>query len=118
MALRLLVAALAFALLTAGSAQAQEPKPSAAAAPKGDVAALKKLVDDANAAWERKDAAWFEANTAHDADMVNYGTDAAEIWVGWDSFWESMKKQFAAIVSIKGKVRDVRVKIPQSPASK
>ncbi len=106
-----LVAVLVVSLLTIRSAQAQSGKPTAAAPPKGDVAAIQKLVTDMNAAWERKDAAWFEANTAHDADMVNFGTDAAEVWVGWAPYFDAAKKQLAALESIKAKLRDVRVKV-------
>jgi len=32
---------------------------------------------------------------AHDDDMVFFGTDAAEIMVGWDVIKEVMQKQFA-----------------------
>jgi len=33
---------------------------------------------------------------AHDADMVSFGTDASERWVGWDGIKSSLEAQFAA----------------------
>lgn len=105
-----LVAIFAFWLLI-GSAEAQSGKPDAAPPSKGDVEAIQKLIADQNAAWERKDTAWFEANSVHDADIVNFGTDAAEIWVGWGPYFDAAKKQVAAMESIKGKPHDVRVKV-------
>ncbi len=106
-----LVAGLVVSLLRISSAQAQSGKPGAAPPPKGDVAALQKLVLDMNAAWQRKDTAWFEANSVQDADIVTFGTDAAETWVGWAPLFQATKKQFAAMESQNTNVRDVRLKV-------
>ncbi len=106
-----LVAGLVVSLLMTTRAQAQSGKPGATPKPSGDVAAVQKLVIDANAAWERKDAPWLEANSVHDADIVIFGTDAPETFVGWESYWQSVKKQVSAMEHVKANVRDVRVKV-------
>ena len=51
---------------------------------------------------------------AHDADMVNFGTDAAERWVGWDALKESVEKQFASFDKTKLTVKDQVVKVNPS----
>lgn len=47
-------------------------------------------------AFEKEDIGWFDANFAHDADLVVFGTDAAERWVGFQALHASMVKQFGA----------------------
>jgi uncharacterized protein (TIGR02246 family) len=103
----LLVALVAVALpVVAALAEGKEGKPVGKAE-----AEVRALLDEMNAAFSRKDAAWFVAHTAHDADMVNFGTDAAEIWVGWDAYKKAMDAQLGALGTAKGTLREVRVKV-------
>ncbi len=80
-------------------------------------AQIRALLDEMDGAWARKDLAWFTAHTAHtahDADMVNFGTDAAEIWVGWEPYQKAMVAQLGALDHIKSSMRDLRVKVHKS----
>jgi hypothetical protein len=51
---------------------------------------------------------------AHDEDMVCFGTDAAERWVGWVSLKESLQKQFDAVENTKISAKDQVIMISQS----
>jgi len=51
---------------------------------------------------------------AHDADMVFFGTDAAERMVGWETIKEVMQKQFAGSETKKVSVRDEVIKVHNS----
>jgi hypothetical protein len=62
-------------------------------------------------ALETKDMDLFSKITAHDADMVNFGTDAAERWVGWDALKKAVGEQFAAFAKIKLDVTDQTVQV-------
>ena len=74
----------------------------------------KAVVNEMIQAFESKDMDLFSKITAHDADMVNFGTDAAERWVGWDALKEAVEKQFASFDKIKLTVRDQSVKVDPS----
>ncbi|MFQ6094445.1 MAG: SgcJ/EcaC family oxidoreductase [bacterium] len=67
-------------------------------APKVDVEAEKQKVravmEKINAAWEAEDMEAFSMLVAHDEDMVNFGTDVAERWVGWGALKEGLQRQF------------------------
>jgi uncharacterized protein (TIGR02246 family) len=116
------------AILVSAAAAAAEPgaapvsKPAAGARATGKVdlaaeeAAVRAIVQASMGAWDRKDLAWFEASSAHDADQVNFGTDAAEYWVGWDAVRAAVKAQFAALSNARFTCRDVRVKVHPSGA--
>jgi uncharacterized protein (TIGR02246 family) len=94
-------------LSTAQAAEAAKAAP----APKGDVAAVKALIADFVAAFDRKDAAGALAPLAKDADSVTFGTDAAENWVGYEPVKAAVEKQFKAMESQTSSLRDLRVKI-------
>ena len=52
-----------------------------------------------NKMWEsfvQGDHKMFAETMAHDSDMVTFGTDASERWVGWDGLQKSVKNQFDA----------------------
>jgi hypothetical protein len=74
----------------------------------------KKVVNQMIQAIETEDMDLFSKIIAHDADMVNFGTDAAERWVGWDSLKESVKKQFASFEKTKLTVKDQVIKVNPS----
>ena len=65
-------------------------------------------------ALETQDMKLFAKITAHDSDMVNFGTDAAERWVGWNALEESLEQQFASFDKTKLAVKDQVIKINSS----
>jgi ketosteroid isomerase-like protein len=71
-------------------------------------AAVKTLVDEWMHCFETEDIETFSNLIAHDPDLVNFGTDAAERWVGWEALRDSVQKQFEStenvIVSTKDQV--------------
>jgi uncharacterized protein (TIGR02246 family) len=60
-------------------------------------AAVKTVIDQFMQSMNTKDIEAFSKTMAHDSDMINFGTDAAEKWMGWDSLKESTEKQFKSI---------------------
>ena len=63
---------------------------------------------------ETEDLELYSKIFAHDADMVNFGTDAAERIVGWEAFKELIQKQFAASETSKLSVKDQVIKVHDS----
>jgi len=86
-----------------------------ACAQKGDTvaekAAVKVVLDKMEQAMTSKDMESFASIFAHDADMVNFGTDATERWVGWDALKSSVEQQFAAFDNMQMTVRDQVIKV-------
>jgi ketosteroid isomerase-like protein len=107
-----LLAALAVLALPFATALAdgKDRKPDSKAA----AAEVRALLDEQQRAFDRKDSAWFKAHTAPDADTVNFGTDAAEIWVGWENMRKAIDDQLKAAGPIQWGLRDVRVKVHPS----
>jgi ketosteroid isomerase-like protein len=87
-------------------------------APKVDLEAekakVKAVVDQFGQLLETEDMALFSKIMAQDPDMVNFGTDAAERWVGYETLKESVQQQFAAFDSTKLSVRDQVIKVHDS----
>lgn len=86
--------------------------------PKADMEAekaqVKKVVDQIAQAMEAEDVEAISAIVAHDADMVNFGTDATERWVGWDALQASIEQQFSAFDNQQVSVRDQVIKVGAS----
>lgn len=76
--------------------------------------AVKEIVDQMAQAMEAEDMETFSNRIAHDPDMVNFGTDAAERWVGWDALKASVEQQFAAFENGKVSTRDQVIKVHSS----
>jgi len=74
-------------------------------------AQVKKVVDQIAQAMEAEDMEAISAIVAHDADMVNFGTDAAERWVGWEALKASIEQQFSAFDNQQVGVRDQVIKV-------
>jgi uncharacterized protein (TIGR02246 family) len=74
-------------------------------------AKIKSVVDDFKNFWETEDMNLFSKIMAHDADMVNYGTDANEIFVGWNALKDSVQQMLPAIDKTKITVRNQVIKI-------
>lgn len=51
---------------------------------------------------------------AHDEDMVNYGSDATEIFKGWEDFKSAVEQMLPAIENNKINVKDQIIKIHPS----
>jgi uncharacterized protein (TIGR02246 family) len=84
----------------------------AAAAPtKSATAEVTAVMDQVVKAFESKDMAGLSRNFAHDPDMVCFGTDAVERFVGWEAIRVSIEKQFVAQEKLKIVVHDRVVKV-------
>ncbi len=92
------------------SACIQKPKVDLEA----EKAQAKKVVDQIAQAMEAEDVELISTLVAHDADMVNFGTDATERWVGWDALQASIEQQFAAFDNQQVSVRDQVIKVGAS----
>ena len=57
---------------------------------------LKNAVDQLMDAFENEGVAMFDDAMAKDSDMVTFGTDASERWVGFDEVRDSFAKQVSA----------------------
>ena len=77
-------------------------------------AKVKTVVEQFEHVWETEDMELFSRIMAHDADMVNYGTDAAEHFVGWEALKESVQKMFPSFENIKLTVKDQVIKVHAS----
>ena len=77
-------------------------------------AKVKSVVDQFEQVWETEDMALFSRIMAHDADMVNYGTDAAEHFVGWEVLKEAVEKMFPSLENTKITVKDQVIKVHPS----
>lgn len=62
---------------------------------KAEKAQVKKVVDQIAQAMQAKDVEALSAIVAHNPDMVNFGTGAAERRVGWEALKASIEQQFA-----------------------
>ena len=102
---RKLLWGMALLVLVAGVGYAGTPPAKSAEAEV--VAVLDQIVK----AFEAKDLAAYSRHVAHDADMVNFGTDAVERWVGWEAYKAAMEKQFLAFEKAKLTVHDRVVKV-------
>jgi hypothetical protein len=57
---------------------------------------LKSAVDQLMGAFEKESVEMFDDVMAQDSDMVSFGTDASERWVGFDEVRDSFAKQVGA----------------------
>jgi ketosteroid isomerase-like protein len=102
--MRLALAPLLLSALISQALAAEVPKG-------GDVAAVKAAVEKMVFAFDKKDLPAIVAVSAADADSVYFGTDEAEIWVGFESLKAATEKQFKALDSGTSTLRDLRVKL-------
>ena len=79
--------------------------------PVAEKAAVKDVLDKMEQAMTSEDIESFASIVAHDTDMVNFGTDATERWVGWDALKSSMERQFAAFDKMQMSVRNQVIKV-------
>lgn len=82
--------------------------------PEAEKAQVKTVVDQFAQILETEDMALLSKTMAHDPDMVNFGTDATERWVGWEALKASVEQQFAAFDNTKLTVKDQVIKVHAS----
>ena len=75
---------------------------------------VKSVVDQFEQVWETEDMGLFTKIMAHDADMVVYGSDAPEHWVGWEPLKESVEKMLPSFENIKITVKEQVIKVHPS----
>lgn len=75
---------------------------------------VKSVVDQFEQVWETEDMELLSRIIAHDADMVNYGSDAAEHFVGWEALKEAVEKMFPSFENTKLTVKDQVIKVHPS----
>ncbi|NBC18237.1 MAG: DUF4440 domain-containing protein [Bacteroidetes bacterium] len=61
-------------------------------------------------AMNTQDLALMERLVAHDAEMVHIGTDADEIWRGWDNLWAATIVQFEDLEAYDATLRDLTIR--------
>jgi ketosteroid isomerase-like protein len=72
---------------------------------------VKEVVDSFTKTLETEDMVLFEKTFAQDEDMVSFGTDAAERWVGYATLKEAVQNQFDSFENTKMTVRDQVIEI-------
>ena len=77
-------------------------------------AKVKSVVDQFEQVWETKDMELFSRIMAHDADMVVYGSDAPEHFVGWEALKEAVEKMFPSFENTTITVKDQVIKVHRS----
>jgi len=77
-------------------------------------AKVKSVLDQFEQVWETKDMGLFGRIMAHDADMVVYGSDAPEHWVGWETVKESVEKMIPSFESTRITVKEQAIKVHPS----
>ena len=75
---------------------------------------VKSVVDEFKQFWETEDMSLLSTIMAHDSDMVNYGTDANEIFVGWNALKDSIQKILPEIEKTKITVRNQHINFDMS----
>jgi uncharacterized protein (TIGR02246 family) len=77
-------------------------------------AKVKTVVDQFAQVWETEDMDLFSRIMAHDADMVNFGSDAPEHFIGWEGLKGAVEQMFPAMENTKITVRDQVIKVHPS----
>ena len=75
---------------------------------------VKTVIDQFAQAWETEDLELLSRIMAHDADMVNFGSDAPEHFVGWEAFKAAVEEMFPAFENTTISVSDQVIKVHPS----
>ncbi|MCJ7628344.1 MAG: nuclear transport factor 2 family protein [Longimicrobiales bacterium] len=106
---------LAIPLLAVGCVQ---PPEAVEEAPPVDLVAeeaeAKTVVDLWLESWVEEDISLMDRAFAHDSDMVIFGTDAAEYWVGYDAARASLEFQISVFEDLEGVNRNQDIKVHSS----
>lgn len=79
-----------------------------------EIPKVKETVDKFALVMETENIQMFESIIAKDEDMVNYGTDAAERWVGFTAFKEAIQKHFDGFENSKLTVSNQTINVHSS----
>ncbi len=74
-------------------------------------AEVEEVVDRFGRMWEDEDMQTFAEIVANDADLVVVGTDAAEQIVGYETYAELRRRQFASFENVEFNVRNRVIKL-------
>lgn len=74
-------------------------------------AKVKSVVDQFKQFWETKDMRLLSRIMAHDDDMVNFGSDKPEYFVGWDAFKQAAKEMIQVLDDVRIAVKDQVIKV-------
>ena len=77
-------------------------------------AAVKAVLDQIIDVMKTEDMELYSKIMAHDDDMVNFGTDAAERWVGWEPLKSAFVQQFVSVEETEISVRELDIKVHKS----
>ncbi len=111
----LMILTLVFLLcFTIGCQKAEEVAEEPVVDIEAEKVAVKAWTDDFVTSWETGDMELFSKIVAHDDDMVAFGTDAAEHFIGWEPLIESMQKQIDASENVQITTRELSIKVHKS----
>ena len=110
----LLAMLLCFAFGCQKKAEKAEGQPTPVVDLEAERAAVKTVADQWMQGMKSKDMEIYSRCIAHDSDMVNFGTDAAEKWVGWESLKESIERQFKSMDVENISIKDQVIKVHKS----
>ena len=74
-------------------------------------ASVKSVLEMINTAFETENMEMFSKCFSRNPDMVIFGTDAAERWVGWEAFAEAQKQFFEAQEESSLSIRDLVIHV-------
>jgi len=114
MILGVVMSAIACAL-SACSQQKQSEAPAAVNV-ESEKTAIQGTLDKFVQAFEKKDTSLVSSIYAQDPDMVAFGTDSVERWVGHEALIANMKKEIAAFDDVKIAVRDQTIEVDRDGA--
>ena len=77
-------------------------------------AAVKAVLDLWLKLWVEEDISAFDQAFAHDSDMIIFGTDMAEYWVGYQTARESLELQLGVFEDTEGVLRNQDIKVHAS----
>jgi len=89
--------------------QAEEEKPAVDI--DAEKAKVKSVVDMVETAFETEDMEILSKCFSRNPDMIIFGTDAAERWVGWDAFAEAQQQFFEALEECDISTKDLVIKV-------
>lgn len=75
---------------------------------------VKRVIDQFVQFWETHDMDLLSKIMTHDSDMVNFGSDASEHFVGWKAFKDSVEKMLPSFQDTKITVKNQVIKIGSS----
>ena len=77
-------------------------------------ASVERVIGQFLESWKTGDVELFSRIMAHDPGMLNFGTDAAELWVGWEPLLESIRKQMETFKDVVVSVSKQAISVHES----